>query len=327
MNVASELRALLEYAILAPSSHNSQPWLFALGAEHIDLHADRARALPVVDPDDRELVMSCGAALFHLRAAARRFGFAPDVTTFPRPDEPDLLARLRLGPRRAASLEDIALFDAMPRRHTSRHVFAEAPLPLDLIGELTRAAAEEGCWLHLVTPEERIVVADLTAEGDRQQARNPSFRRELAAWMHTNRSRSHDGMPGYALGMGDVASLIGPLIVRTFDWGKGRAAKDRELAAGAPALLVLGSASDEPAAWLTAGQALARVLLRATVEGVSASFLNQAIEVDWLRVRLREHLLLPTAPQIILRLGYGPSDVRPTPRRAVAEVLRPFITG
>jgi nitroreductase len=64
------LRFLLGYAILAPSSHNTQPWRFRLRGPTLDLLADRRRALPVVDPEDRALVISCGAALGHLRVAA-----------------------------------------------------------------------------------------------------------------------------------------------------------------------------------------------------------------------------------------------------------------
>src|SRR5438094_3451657 len=57
----------LKYALLAPSSHNSQPWLFHICKNTLELYADRRRACPVVDPGDRELIMSCGCALFHLR--------------------------------------------------------------------------------------------------------------------------------------------------------------------------------------------------------------------------------------------------------------------
>ena len=66
------LRDAVRGAVRAPSSHNTQPWLFRLvGDDALELYADRTRALPVVDPRDRELTISCGAALFHVRAALR----------------------------------------------------------------------------------------------------------------------------------------------------------------------------------------------------------------------------------------------------------------
>ncbi len=69
-----QLRAAVAWAVLAPSSHNSQPWLFDVRPDHVDVLADRSRALPVVDPDDRELTISVGAAVYMLGIALQRFG-------------------------------------------------------------------------------------------------------------------------------------------------------------------------------------------------------------------------------------------------------------
>ena len=90
---------LLRYAILAPSGHNTQPWLFKIVGNNniIEVYADRSRALPLVDPDDRELIISCGAALYHLRLAANHFGIADEVQLLPdNSNNPDLLARISL---------------------------------------------------------------------------------------------------------------------------------------------------------------------------------------------------------------------------------------
>ncbi len=127
-------------------------------------------------------------------------------------------------------------------------------------------------------------------------------------------------MPGYAFGFDDVMAAVGPLVMRTFDLGKGQAAKDRQLADGSPVLAVLGTEADEPAEWLSAGQALARVLLRARAEGVWASFMNQPIEVTELRPQVRDTIGRRGFPQVLLRMGYGP-EVKPTPRRSVDEAL------
>ena len=127
-------------------------------------------------------------------------------------------------------------------------------------------------------------------------------------------------MPGYAFGLGDLMSFAGPLLIRTFGWVNGQAAKDRQLAAGSPVLAVLGTESDSPTGWLKARQALDWVLLTATANGISASFLNQSIEVAELRPRLADLLGIQGFPQVLLRMGYGP-EVRPTPRRPMGEVL------
>ena len=113
---------------------------------------------------------------------------------------------------------------------------------------------------------------------------------------------------------------MAPIVVRTFDFGKGQAAKDRQLASGSPVLAVLGTDANGPENWLFAGQALERVLLRGHTEGIWASFLNQPIEIPELISKLKEALGVTGYPQLILRLGYGP-NVKHTPRRTAGEVL------
>src|SRR3954447_10508959 len=93
---AAVLRSAVAHAVLAPSNHNSQPWLFGIDGDVMRLWADRSRGLPVVDPFDRELVMSCGAALLNARLAVRALGFAATVDVFPDQSDPDLLAAVHL---------------------------------------------------------------------------------------------------------------------------------------------------------------------------------------------------------------------------------------
>jgi hypothetical protein len=306
---------------MAPSNHNVQPWLFRIVSDGIELHVDRTRALAVVDPEDRESTIGCGAALFNLRIALRHFGCEGFVQTFPDASKPDLVARVDFGAEKNAQAEEHALFRAITERRTNRMPFSTRPVPESLLFELQAAATEEGAWFHIVLGDEnRNRIADLVAEGDRVQMSDAHFRRELAAWIHPSRTASHDGTPGYAIGSSGLTSYFGPIIVRTFDVGKGQAARDRQLASGSPVLAVLGTESDTPADWLSAGQALERVLLRARVEGVWASFLNQPIEVAALRTHLRDLLERKGSPQLLLRMGYG-QDVRPTPRRTPGEVL------
>jgi hypothetical protein len=323
-NAAEQLRFMLTYAVLAPSGHNTQPWLFRVSDDSVEIYADRTRALPVVDPDDRELVMSCGTALFNLRLTLRHFGYADHVELLPDPDNPDLLARIRRSTGSPATDDEQPLFAAIPVRRTNRQPFAERAVPTAVLTDLQQAAATEGAWLQIVADNDtRNALADLIAEGDRIQGNDPQFRRELAAWIHPNRTRSRDGMPGYAHGMGDLISNVMPFVIRTFDWGKGIAARDRQLATGSPVLAVLGTDTNTLADWLACGQALERLLLLAHTRDIWASYLNQPVEVVALRPRLQALLDRPGFPQVVLRMGYGPEVAQPTPRRPVDEVLLP----
>ena len=319
-NDGEKLAWAVTYAVRAPSSRNTQPWLFRIYEDVLELRADRTRALPVVDPHDRELTIGCGSALFFLRAALRHVGYDSVVALLPVPTDPDLLARVKLGPGVKPTNDESRLFWATRTRRTNRRRFVKRPVPDEIVAELCRAAKQEGARLAVMeSGEERARLAELVATADRLQADDPSFRRELAAWIRSNRSEAADGMPGSAFGHSDLTSKLGPFVVRRFDWGRGRAARDEELALGSPVLAVLATDGDGPADWLAAGQALGRLLLRATTDDVAASFLNQPVEVDELRPEV-ERLAGPGHPQLVLRLGYA-KEVAATPRRPVEEVL------
>lgn len=311
---SAALREIVRHASRAPSSHNTQPWLFRLQADAIDLFADRTRALPVNDPDDRELTVSCGCALLHLRVAAAHAGYHTIVQMAPEPADEDWLATVHLAPGRAR-LHDARLFDGIGMRRTWRRPFVRRPVPPEYLQQFAEAAAEEGAWLHVMHPEPvRAAAAALVAEGDAMQWSDPHWRRELAAWMHPR--RQGDGLVVPAL-----ARPLASAVVRTFDLGDGVAAKDRQLAEGSPVLAVLGTSGDATEDWLRAGQALGRVLLSACLNGVQASYLNQPVQVASLRPKLQHLVGLPGFVQLLLRLGHADGDCPASPRRPVEAML------
>jgi hypothetical protein len=313
---------LLHYAVKAPSGHNTQPWRFRISDGRLNLYADRSRSLPVVDPEDRELVMSCGAALAHLTVALRHYGHSGDVSPFPDPSDRDLLASVGIGQPRSPGPADHELLEAIEDRHTHRAPFDHRPVPRHVLAQLRRDALHAGTTLNVCTEDEsKRPIATLVREGDRAQFADARFRRELAAWMRPNRTRRPDGIPGYAFGVSDLASLLGPTMISTFNIGSAQARKDERLALTAPALVVLSTSGDDASDWLRAGQAAGVFLLRAAANGLAASFLNQPIEMPELRVRLGD-LVGSGSPQLLLRIGYASTSAgRPTPRRTVGEVL------
>ena len=306
---------LVRFAILAPSSHNTQPWLFRTAGELVELHADRRRALPVNDPLDRELTISCGCALMNLVVAARHFGRFRDLQILPEHVHQDLLARVRLFAAAGDAQPGSHLFDAIRSRRTYRKRFAARKVPAPALKEMVNAAEAGGAWLEpIADAKAKREVAALVAEADRMQWADPSWRRELAQWMHPR--RSGDGLV--------IAGLTSPLthaVVRTFDRGGGVAAQDRELADGSPVLAVLGTERDRPRDWIAAGEALQAVLLTAQTHQLQASFLNQPIQIAALRPRLQSLLAHAGLPQLLIRLGYPTEEAPATPRRPLADVI------
>lgn len=145
-----ELRALVRAAVLAPSSHNTQPWRFSVRDDCIALYADRTRALPANDPADRELTISCGCALMNLRVAAAAGGFEPKIKILPEPRDTDLLAYVELAPSTDRANDNAQLFPAITKRRTYRKRYEAKSVPDEVLDELAESAQSEGGWVEVL---------------------------------------------------------------------------------------------------------------------------------------------------------------------------------
>ncbi|HYF27476.1 MAG TPA: hypothetical protein VD931_17155 [Baekduia sp.] len=307
------LADLVAAAVLAPSSHNTQPWRFRVTGERLELWADRRRRLPVNDPDDRELTISCGAALLNARVAARHAGRELAVTLLPDAGEPDLLARATLGREIAAGVEPLRAAIADRRTHRAR--FLDEPVDAGIVRRLEDAAATEGAWLEVLDEDRRGRLAELVAAGDQHQFADARWRRELASWMHPRRAGDGLVFPGAVV-------PVTRFVIRHLDVGSGTAGRDAKLAAGSPVLALLATHRDDPRSWLRAGQALQRLLLTAAASGLQASFLNQPVQVADLRPQACALLDTQGVAHLVLRLGRPAKRLAPAPRRPVHDVLQ-----
>lgn len=319
-SVKDQLTFLVQYGLLAPSVRNSQPWKFEVRDDAVYLYADQDRALPQTDPVRRQLIISCGAALHHLHAAARHFGHSVHVETFPEGDG-ELLARIRLGGRSAPAEMDTILFYAIHKSPSAVMPFKNRrQVPQAILDELLVIGNAGETWLHLVQDRTaRSTVAGLVAEGDVTQMRDEAFRRELADWISPSNRRNHHYGKGFVDGVGYVATYIESFLIRNFERSGSLAEHDRKFVENAPVVAVLGTYGDTPLDWLSAGQKLAEILLRALSVGVHASFLNQPVEVPELRDKLLATLGQRGFPQLMFCLGFTEA---PGHHRPASEVVR-----
>jgi hypothetical protein len=305
-------RHAIAHAILAPSVHNTQPWRFVIIGKTLEIYADGSRRLRVLDPTGRQMLISCGCALFNTRVALAASGYDAIVKRFPQPDQPDLLARLTVG-EPADRWLPLASLDAMIEpRHTNRRRFASDPVPPEVVQGLIDAAAAEGAQLYETTDsEQRYWVARLSQEADREQNANPAYRAELRAWT-TDDPMRRDGVPSLAVPHVD-ARAGDDVPIRDFDThGTGWLPVETHSSMD-QYLLLLGTLADRPEAWLRAGEALEHVLLEATRQGYAASPLTQVVEIPVTRERLRTELRLEMHPHILMRVGRAPKT--PASRR------------
>jgi nitroreductase len=314
--VAEELVAI---AARAPSVHNTQPWRFRVVGDAVELRADPAKQLGGADPAGREMLISCGAALFGLRLAIRQLGYRPVVDVLPDVDHASLLAVVRLGAAAPIALGERRLVNALSRRHTHRGPFAAEPLPPGLMAALQRDAEFEAATLVFIHDAHRYAqLSTLLAATGRTQRQDLALTAETRSWTRSRSSQERDGVPARAYPV-RASRRHGSLPQRDFDLGRGWGTERTE--GGEPAATgVLTTDGDTAAAWLGAGQALHRVLLHAAHQWVFASLHTQVLESAPAREAVRTGLRLAGAPQVILQLGRAKVAV-PTARRPAGEFL------
>ena len=92
------IKGAVELAVRAPSLHNSQPWKWVAVGGVLELFADATRIGRATDSTGREVLISCGAVLDHLRVAMAAASWEATIDRFPNPNNRDHLATLEFRP-------------------------------------------------------------------------------------------------------------------------------------------------------------------------------------------------------------------------------------
>ncbi|UQU61877.1 nitroreductase [Couchioplanes caeruleus] len=317
-DAAEALEAAARVSLHAPSVFNTQPWRWRLTGDTLALYADTSRALRATDPDGRLLMLSCGAALHHVRVALAAAGWSAHVVRRPEGGEPDLLALVTVTGRQAPDAEAARLVEAVPRRRTDRRAYSERGVPEQTLDQLRRTVEAEEAYLHVVRRDQMPMLATSTAHAADAELHDSAYREELQRWTHRPQD-SGDGVPAA------TAVRQGPRRVPVRDYAPdgtpGLAVGDGfDLGA---AYVVLFGLTERPEDLLRGGEALSALLLGATADGLATAPLSDTIEVEWPRRLLTDLLAGVGVPYVVVRLGYGDTTepLPPAPRRRAEDVI------
>ena len=314
-SIEKQLQFLLRYAILAPSTKNSQPWRFVVEGNQVLLIAALERGQPVADPKNRELYISVGCALENLLVAAEQFGFHYGVNYLPE-GRPELAAAVHFAPGGGPSPERAAItLEAMVARHNDNSVYRRLAIPETAKDQLQRCCVERDLRLDL-TGNHRFLgwIEELTLQADRAEFANPAFRKELGYWI----GQGVFGTPQ------PLARLSGFAVTR-MDLGEPVARQDREIVESATLLGVISAVNDSHLTHLRAGQLFELLWLTATALGINVHPMSQTMRSP--AIRRAVGALLHTQdwiPQHLFRVGYSSreGEVRHTPRRPLGDVIK-----
>ncbi|MDR3467627.1 MAG: nitroreductase family protein [Xanthobacteraceae bacterium] len=301
-----EIADFVRFAALAASGHNTQPWKFRVGASRLDIRPDFSRRTPVVDPDDHHLFVSLGCAAENLALASAARG-RPGHLHFDPSNDGAVVFEFSSGQATVSEL-----FDAIPRRQSSRTDYDGKPVSGADLEKLAVAAAVPGVDLVLATDRPQIDrIRDLVIAGNSAQMADKAFVRELKTWLRFSPRQAiemGDGLFSASSGGPTLPAWLGP---RVFEWAFKADAENDKYArqiASSPGVAVFVARQEDREHWVLTGRACQRFALQATALGLKCAFINQPVEVARLRPDLASLVGLPgRRPDIVMRFGYGPA--------------------
>lgn len=329
-NRPRDLVTAVERALRAPSVHNTQPWRWRITDDTVELHADWNRHLVATDPDRRDLILSCGAALHHLLVDLAARGIATRVERQPDPENLGHLATVTVTPEVGDPVPgDPTLAASISRRYTERRRMSDRPVPADLIQKLVEHTERAGArLLPIVGGAMRTRLIDALQAGVHRQEHSAGYAAELELWTRRY-AAARDGIPRTSIATTPTTSTQ-PGALRRFPHGTLREPVRRTRSGAtddAAELLVVATPGDDTLDRIRAGEATSAVLLAATRSGLVTTPLSQGFEIETTRQAIqRDVLRVPEHPQLLIRVGWPAAtavEVPPTPRRDLRSVLMP----
>jgi hypothetical protein len=315
------IRDAVMLASRAPSLHNSQPWRWVVEGARLQLWADPRRMMYATDRTGRELILSCGAVLDHLRVAMAVAGWDSATKRLPDPSEPDLLAALEFRPIGVVTEAQRRRAAAISVRRTDRLPFAAPAAWPSLEPALRRAVLPYQVMLDVVADDARPALADASHLTEQLRRYDTSYVSELRWWTSPFESDATH-VPDSALVCGSEAAAVD--VARVFPPAgvdPHRSGVDHDCSK----VLVLSTLHDDDRLdVLRCGEALSAVLLECTVAGMATCTLTHMTEMAMSRDTIRQLTGTAGTPQLLIRVGTSTlrgRHVESTARRLVTEVL------
>lgn len=305
-----KIKFILSLAILSPSTHNTQPWLFKINSTVCQVFIDTSIKLPNSDPTGRDLFISHGCLAEYIEQAANYFGFKCQFEFI---NKNNLVFQVEFFPTEIDKSKK-SIVEAMLMRINVRGMFDKKDLPVELKDDLVSFSDDKVKFILLSGREKTKYLAQLTARAIAEAHKNKNFRQELSQWMRHSLTKKLDGLVGYNLRIPFLLSFIFPPLIKILNLGKLFAKLNYQAIASAPAAGILLTNEDNPISWWQVGRSFVKINLYINSIGIKTSIYVGSIEIGDNREKLKQYLKTSLLSQFSFVIGYMSGNFRHSPR-------------
>jgi hypothetical protein len=318
-----KLKFLLKFAVLAPSSHNTQPWRFSIKGNKIFVYKETLRRLKVADVEDRQLVLSIGCAIENILLAADYYGYRTEINIEPNQNESHLLVTIEFFENNHLKKDINHLINFIVSRKTNRNEYLPKSISQSILIDIQNTILPN---LHIYITDNKSKIENLgqiAILSSIESFIDKSFRHELSHHVKHNLTKSKVGMPGFAQGIPTPISFLLPSLIKRFNMEKANQ-KNYEVLfkKHTPYIGIITVGNDDQTDWINAGRTFEKISLICTRSGISISPWGAPIEVGYFHKEITQLINIPGRPVMFFRLGYSEKGTKISPRMPIEEVIK-----
>lgn len=315
---ANKLKEIIKLAAYAPSSHNTQPWLFKIKGKMIELMPNMKRALTKSDPANRELYLSLGAAYENMITAAKAYGLSFE-------------SKFATGGTRSAgnitfkdlkaTKEDSNILKSLVNRHANRSNFEDKEIPEKFLSKISLLKSD-GIKIHIAKEKDlKNKISEVVKKATKEAFLDKNFTDELSEWIKPGLKKYKDGMPGYNIGVPLPFSIFMPFAIKYFNLSGAQVKMAEPMLNTASVFVTLSTKADNETEWLKVGRLFEEIFLEAEREGLKIGAFGAPVEIGENYKDLQKILGTDERPQLFFRMGYSKDIPTPSPRLHLDDIV------
>ncbi len=321
-SIQEKIKFFLQAGILAPSLHNTQPWLFRIHDNVVNVMPDWNRQLKRADPEGHHILTSIGCCITNIETAAAYFGFSVSVRMLD-DEEKTTGVQLTFSPSKHPDKFLRTLCPFIPKRYSDKLTYLPTPVAPEILSSIQHMQVDT---LQAYTTDDAASIQEIAAlqnEAVILDVRGHGFASELATWLKPNNTHDPDGMPGFVAGLPPPIAVAGKyflphLKVSGVILGK----KDRESILTSPAVGVIVGAGTDDIDYINVGRLYERIALFLRSQDISSAPMHSIVFYEKAqRFFARLFCYTDKNPRFFFRMGISQKKPYHTPRRLLDDVL------